>query len=1213
MTTSNEAVNGNGDAKPVIITDKILQLPKEQRLYINSDELGDYAGMGLSIYEGPRQGEYVDRSLLDDKGKPTKVLFDYKQYHYVDARMHWIKQHIKQYPTKSTGPLIFRNKETGRMQTVELNDLHPVPNHSPNLHRYTRDGKVEYLPAGIAYQDSQGNKISPDKDERGKPIIIQQNQARILNAYGGKKIPRNATDVFVAGTAESSIQAVYRNAKGNQQVIFSPEETTRRKKIHWENQTKARKSADGLIDELSADIDNIDNWSESDQVLLLIGRMGFRHGGDTIRRLPANEKEKENVDYKKYTGERTGIGASSLNTNEVSIQDDGSVRFQFLGKSNIPHDHVSTDPLVKRIIQQALRGKQSGDQLFPRANTKTNIARLRKLTGNDRMEIKDIRTYIGTSIARDLIKQELATRGGRTTTAKEFEEAAQRISLGVGKVLGHKRGVKDKDTGEVTYEDIGSTARKYYIDPVIWEDLVPEGAITKLLKMVKDLQTLSKVLPTGGMYSSRFAPPPGTKIYYTEREEGVGVPYWFPEGKDEKDWNDLTPEEQEAFMQADVNARYGKEEEDKPSVEEDEKDFEDMTSEERRAYIEQDEDMAAAMRLLQGIEPEDIKEAEEEISEVLDPEIDYDQLAEDEKKYFEEAVDRFASRGETYEEALRNPESAEYKERQAIKEFLEDKVSWESEAGFLPNVLPNGDNTEYQNMWDWIDSNPEAIKKAQEDFYSSLSGLRYPDNDGVSIPMHHLALLQKVTMTPFRVLKLDNIEGLVKTGRMVLQVKYNDPDGWKRLLELNPSLEVILPDEELETLLDKIESKADDNGVIRFNYDDRKGDRRVLSLNAMATMVEAIEGSPSKLGELLGTYNHANRSMNLTNVAREQGQEIDDRQHSVTAVHELAHAVHEDLPLTTRVQISAEYLRALETNSGFISNYAKGENEHEFFAESYAAYVLDTKLFRERNPSMADMMEKIFQEEPSTARRATEDEATLERLMEYGREVQPITSRIRELQNKGKHLEPLQEPKFLPNMLKEADKRVYEVDPYKIALWSPKAANLSRSTKSTLQKASVLFLKAKGKYKGRTGGITPDWTMKVPGEERDIDEWAEARRKKAEERQWGIKPVGGQHMAKTWIGSLADKGFTYPLIKQVIGSQMWFAQDGIDYIANLGINENELVTSVEKATFTYNKPSVSYAPSGRNNHNSKRKSSGMQGERYQGDIIDDEEDDYNNV
>ena len=148
--------------------------------------------------------------------------------------------------------------------------------------------------------------------------------------------------------------------------------------------------------------------------------------------------------------------------------------------------------------------------------------------------------------------------------------------------------------------------------------------------------------------------------------------------------------------------------------------------------------------------------------------------------------------------------------------------------------------------------------------------------------------------------------------------------------------------------------------------------------------------------------------------------------------------------------------------------------------------------------------------------------------------------------------------------------------------------------------------KAKGKYKGRTGGITPDWTMKLPGEERDIDDWAEARRRKAEERQWGIKPVGGQPMSKTWVGSLNDRGFSSPLIKQVLGSQMWFIQDGVDYVATLG---SEVVTTVEKAKFAYNRPSVSYAPSGRNNHNTKRKSSGMQGERYRGDTIDDDEED----
>ena len=48
-----------------------------------------------------------------------------------------------------------------------------------------------------------------------------------------------------------------------------------------------------------------------------------------------------------------------------------------------------------------------------------------------------------------------------------------------------------------------------------------------------------------------------------------------------------------------------------------------------------------------------------------------------------------------------------------------------------------------------------------------------------------------------------------------------------------------------------------------------------------------------------------------------------------------------------------------------------------------------------------------------------------------------------------------------------------------------------------------------GKYKGRTGGITPDWTMKVPGEERDIDEWAKKRDKKSEDRAYGFKDLGG--------------------------------------------------------------------------------------------------------
>ena len=95
------------------------------------------------------------------------------------------------------------------------------------------------------------------------------------------------------------------------------------------------------------------------------------------------------------------------------------------------------------------------------------------------------------------------------------------------------------------------------------------------------------------------------------------------------------------------------------------------------------------------------------------------------------------------------------------------------------------------------------------------------------------------------------------------------------------------------------------------------------------------------------------------------------------------------------------------------------------------------------------------------------------------------------------------------------------------------------------------------KFKGRTGGVTPDWSDKTPEEERDIDEYAEARSKKNDLTL---------SVSNTWIGSLLEMGYTSPIIKEVTpdGSQMWFTQNGMDYVADLsGFG----VTNVSKATF----------------------------------------------
>ena len=97
--------------------------------------------------------------------------------------------------------------------------------------------------------------------------------------------------------------------------------------------------------------------------------------------------------------------------------------------------------------------------------------------------------------------------------------------------------------------------------------------------------------------------------------------------------------------------------------------------------------------------------------------------------------------------------------------------------------------------------------------------------------------------------------------------------------------------------------------------------------------------------------------------------------------------------------------------------------------------------------------------------------------------------------------------------------------------------------------------KSQRKFKGRTGGVTPNWADKHPDEERDIDEYTEARAKKNE-----------LTLSKTWVESLLEKGFTSPMIKEVTNdlSQMWFVQSGIDYVAQLSPSG---ITNVEKATF----------------------------------------------
>ena len=147
---------------------------------------------------------------------------------------------------------------------------------------------------------------------------------------------------------------------------------------------------------------------------------------------------------------------------------------------------------------------------------------------------------------------------------------------------------------------------------------------------------------------------------------------------------------------------------------------------------------------------------------------------------------------------------------------------------------------------------------------------------------------------------------------------------------------------------------------------------------------------------------------------------------------------------------------------------------------------------------------------------------------------------------------------------------------------------------------------------GQGGGGEDEPIQKaMPTEERDIDQWAEDRDSKGEDREWGIRRFGGRPRkgydkrvvkSDTWINNLIDQGFGMPIIKEVSedGKQLWFISNGVDYVGNVLTNGNVFV---EKAKFA--NPNISYAPSQTNKK--RTEPNNVQGEPYTGDVIENME------
>jgi len=126
-------------------------------------------------------------------------------------------------------------------------------------------------------------------------------------------------------------------------------------------------------------------------------------------------------------------------------------------------------------------------------------------------------------------------------------------------------------------------------------------------------------------------------------------------------------------------------------------------------------------------------------------------------------------------------------------------------------------------------------------------------------------------------------------------------------------------------------------------------------------------------------------------------------------------------------------------------------------------------------------------------------------------------------------------------------------------------------------------------WENLTKGMNPESTLAdITGrKEKDVDHDADERARKGENNSFGLKDTGtppGKQLfsqkPKMWMESLMEKGYTTPVVKEVSpdNKQLWFVNDGIDYVANLN---GSGVTHVQKAKFVDQSPppKISYSPS----------------------------------
>lgn len=221
------------------------------------------------------------------------------------------------------------------------------------------------------------------------------------------KIPPAWKDVQVDRSKDAPLLAVGTDAKGREQRIYSAK--------HHEKQAAAKFARIRALHDRMPDIDDqlAQDAPDNDTAMaaLLIRRMGLRPGSDSD------------------TGsEKQAYGATTLKTSHVGVKKD-KVSLNFVGKKGVDLSLEIEDSELAAHLNDRMKNRGKDDRLLD-----TNATKLRQyLSGiSPGLKPKDFRTYLGTSVAKELVDSM-----DPPASEKDYQTKRRQIANRVSSILGN--------------------------------------------------------------------------------------------------------------------------------------------------------------------------------------------------------------------------------------------------------------------------------------------------------------------------------------------------------------------------------------------------------------------------------------------------------------------------------------------------------------------------------------------------------------------------------------------------------------------------------------------------------------------------------------------------------------------------------------------------------------------------------------------------------